>query len=206
MTVTDKFPEVQTARSNRRTAPTSFKNPHSIGNKLGRLLWNWVYYSLYRWTPPRLGMVVRRQILRMFGARLGACWIHPSTRIWAPWKLEIGHDVYVDAHCNLYNAYGIKLGDRTMISFGTTLCTASHDYQNPTYPLIGKSIHIENDSWVAAEAFLGPGVTIGEGAIVGSRSVVFRNVDSWTIVAGNPARRVKTRLLSPISEQEEKSQ
>jgi len=50
-------------------------------------------------------------------------------------------------------------------------------------------------SWIAADVFVGPGVCIGEGAVVGARSAVFRDVEPWTVVGGNPARFLKRREL-----------
>jgi len=58
-------------------------------------------------------------------------------------------------------------------------------------PVITAPIRIERRAWVAADTFVGPGVTIGEGAVVGARASVFRDVDPWTVVGGNPARILK---------------
>lgn len=171
----------------------SFKNPHSFGNKLGRLVWNVVYVLLYKFTPPRLGMWWRRLVLLAFGARIGKSWIHPSTRIWAPWNLNIGNSVYVDQRCYLYNTFPITIKDRVIVSFGCVLCTPSHDYLQPDYPLIGGPIEIESDSWLMAESFVCPGVRIGIGGVVAARSVVTKDVKSLTVVAGSPAKFIKSR-------------
>ena len=181
--------------SNSTSSPNSFRNPHSLRNKLGRLTWSIVYWTIYRWTPPRLGMPLRKFILKIFGARIGKSWIHPSTVIWAPWLLTIEDDSYVDRNCNLYNAYGIQIGTRVIISFQTTLCTASHDYKQIGYPLIGGPIVAEQDSWIAAAAFICPGVRIGEGAVVAACSVVTRDAPSWQVVGGNPAKVIKKRTI-----------
>jgi putative colanic acid biosynthesis acetyltransferase WcaF len=173
-----------------------FRNPHGLANKVGRLLWSIVYVSLYRWTPARLGMFWRRWILQAFGAKIGRSWLHPSTRIWAPWLLKIGDYSYIDHHCYLYNAYPIEIGDRVIISFGSVLCTPTHDYNDPTYPLIGERILIESDSWLMAEAFICPGVRIRKGGVVAARAVVTKDVESMSIVGGNPAKFIKARNLS----------
>jgi putative colanic acid biosynthesis acetyltransferase WcaF len=109
--------------------------------------------------------------------------------------LQAGDDVAIDRRVNLYNAYGIKLGDRVIISQGAFLCSATHDYRDPCYALAGGCITVEDDCWIAAEAFIGPGVTIGQGAVVGARAVVVKNVPAWTVVAGNPARVIRERAL-----------
>ncbi len=164
-------------------------------NRLGRLLWNVTFLFLVRWTPPRLAMPWRKLVLRLFGARLGRTWIHPSVRIWAPWLLTSGNDVFIDRGCQLYNIYGIEIGDRVVISMQSTLCTASHDHRVRDFRLIGERIIVESDCWIAAQAFIVPGVRIGTGSVVGARSVVTKDVPRMTIVAGNPARAVGDRKI-----------
>lgn len=178
-----------------RTDNRNFKNPHSLRNKLGRRLWDVCHVLLFRPTPPRLMGGWRTFMLRMFGAKLGKAWFHPSVKIWAPWLLEAGDDVFVDAQVRLYNAYGIKLSDRVIVSQHAFLCTASHDYTDPVFRLIGKAITVGPDAWVAADAFIAPGINVGAGAVVGARAVVVKDVAQWTIVAGNPARYIKDRVL-----------
>ena len=108
----------------------------------------------------------------------------------------MGNDVYVDENVYLYNPYGIEIGDRVIISMGTFLCTASHDYQVPTYPLIGDRITVGSDAWLAAMVFVGPGVNIGTGSVVGARACVVSDVEPWRVVAGNPARVVRERVVN----------
>jgi len=178
-----------------RTRITEFRNPHSTGNKVARLVWRIVWLLLFRPTPPRLFAGWRRFLLRLFGARLGRTYVHPSVRIWSPDRLITGDDVYIDERVNLYNAYGITIGSRVIVSQGAFLCTASHDHEDPTFPLIGKPITLRDDTWVAAEAFLAPGVTVNAGGVVGARAVVVKDVEAWTVVGGNPARMIKPRTL-----------
>lgn len=183
-----------------RTANAEFKSPHAWSNRVLRGVWNIVYFVAYRWTPPRLGGPYRRLVLRCFGAQLGQTWIHPSTRIWAPWLLKSGDDVFVDRDCYLYNPYGIEIGNRVIISFETILCTPSHDHCRASYPLIGGAIRIEDDCWLTARVFVHPGVTIGQGVVAGACSVLTRDVSSWTIVAGNPAREIGKRKIALADE------
>ena len=81
------------------------------------------------------------------------------------------------------------------VSQRTYLCTASHDIRSPRHEQTEKPIIIEDRAWVAAEAFIGPGVTIGEGAVVGARAAVFKDVEAWTVVGGNPAREIGKRVM-----------
>ena len=90
-----------------------------------------------------------------------------------------------------YNVAPIKIGANTTVSQGAYLCTASHDITNPLNPLITAPIVIEDQAWIAAEAFIGMGVTIGQGAVIGARTAVFKDVEPWTVVGGNPAKIYK---------------
>jgi putative colanic acid biosynthesis acetyltransferase WcaF len=177
-----------------KTKPDSFQNPHSLRNRCKRLLWNTVWQFL-KLTPPRIGWPLRKPILRLFGAKIGKSWLHGSVRIWDPGRLVIGDHCYIDRDVFLYNPWPITLEDRVIISFGALLCTPSHDITHPSLPLIGKPIQIESDVWVACESFVGNGVTVHEGAVVGARSVVVKPVDPWTIVGGNPAKFLKDRKV-----------
>ena len=193
--MSDPTGQVRQARGQvSQTQPSAFENPHSFQNKIGRVIWRIVYVCLFRFTPSSMG-VWRRFLLRLFGANVGSAWFHPSVRVWAPWLLEVGDDVYVDEKVNLYNPSGIRIGNRVVVSQKTFLCSASHDYTVDNYPLTGGEIVICDDVWIAADAFIGPGRVIHRGGMVGARSVVTKDVEAWTVVAGNPAQFIKQREL-----------
>jgi putative colanic acid biosynthesis acetyltransferase WcaF len=59
--------------------------------------------------------------------------------------------------------------------------------------LLRPAIRIGSDCWIAAEAFVGPAVTIGDGAILGARGVTFSDLEPWTIYVGNPAKPIRKR-------------
>jgi len=98
----------------------------------------------------------------------------------------------VDCYC----VAPVVLGEHAIVSQYAHLCAASHDYNDPAFPLIAKPIRIGSGAWVAAGAFVGPGVTVGEGAVIGARSVVLRDVAPWTVAVGNPCRPIKARDMS----------
>lgn len=98
--------------------------------------------------------------------------------------------------CEIYNLGTIEIGKRVVISQEAYLCAGTHDYQLISMPLLTPPIVLKDDSWICARAFIGPGVTVGEGAIVGAAAVAMRDVPDWTIVAGNPAKFIKERKLS----------
>jgi putative colanic acid biosynthesis acetyltransferase WcaF len=137
-------------------------------------------------------------LLRVFGAKI-ARGAHPysSARIWAPWNLTMGEGSCLGDHVDCYSVDRVTLEPYATVSQYAFLCTAGHDYSVPRMPVITAPIRIGPRAWVAADVFVGPGVTIGEGAVVGARSSVYRNVEAWTVVGGNPARVIKKREPKP---------
>ena len=96
---------------------------------------------------------------------------------------------------NCYSMAVISLGKKAVVSPGAYLCTGTHDYEDPTFQLYAKPIHVGENAWICTEVFVGPGVNIGEGAVIGARSVVVKDVSPWTVCAGNPCRAIKTRVI-----------
>jgi len=135
-------------------------------------------------------------LLQLFGAKipLGSL-VYSSCKIWAPWNLEIGKNSCVGPNTELYNKAKIVIGDNSVISQGAKLFTASHDITDSSHPLIYFPITVGHKAWIAADAFIGPGVNIGDGAVVGARAVVFKNVGAWEVVGGNPAKFIKKREM-----------
>jgi putative colanic acid biosynthesis acetyltransferase WcaF len=148
-------------------------------------------------TSPRIFFGWRNMLLRLFGARIGPnARISPTVRIWAPWNLSVGQDASVAYDADLYCVAPIEIGDYATVSQYAHLCAATHDITDPHMRLVSAPIRIESQAWVCAGAFVGPGCTIHEGAVVGARAVVTRDVSEWTVVAGNPAMFVKRRVLN----------
>jgi putative colanic acid biosynthesis acetyltransferase WcaF len=139
----------------------------------------------------------RNFILQILGAKLSSdVNIYASSKIWAPWNLEMGKNACLGPRVNCYNQGKISIGANTVISQDSYLCASSHDITDSKHALILKPIVIEDQVWVAADAFIGPGVTVGQGAVVGARSAVFKAVEPWTVVGGNPARFIKNREIT----------
>ena len=139
---------------------------------------------------------VRKWLLRRFGARVGSfCAIYPTVRVYAPWKLFVEDYVCLGPHVNLYCKDEMHIGKQVIVSQDAYLCTASHDVSSPVMKLVTKPIRIENNAWVAAKAAILPGVTIGDGAVVGACAVVAKDVPPWSVAVGNPARVVGKREL-----------
>lgn len=164
---------------------------------LGRIMWETVGAPLMAFSPRQL-WGVRRALLRIFGAHIGRdVHIYPSVKIAVPWNVRIGDFAAVGANAIIYSLGPIEIGARATISQYAHLCAGTHDYLSPTFDLLKPPIVIGADVWICANAFVGPGVRIGERAIVGACAVVTRDVDPATIMVGNPARFVRTRPMPP---------
>ncbi len=171
-------------------------NKLSIKNIMGRALWNVCCLILFRPFPSKLFRRWRNFLLRLFGAKIhDRAGVYSSAIIYAPWNLIMERNAWLGPHSICYNADIVHLGEDVTISQYAQLCTASHDITKKTHDLITKPIIIANKAWIAADAFVGMGVTIGEGAVVGARAAVFKDVEPWTVVGGNPARVIKKREI-----------
>ncbi len=175
---------------------TNYQNKLTLKNKTGRFLWNITYWLIFRPFSLKIFNRWRILVLKCFGAKIkGNVLVFSSVKIWAPWNLEI-HEGCISAHTIIYNVDKVKIGRSAVISQFSHLCTASHDISSKLHPLITSPIIVEDQAWVAADTFIGPGVTIGQGAVVGARAVVCKNIEPWTVVGGNPAKFIKKRIIS----------
>jgi len=168
-------------------------SPFSFSNKLGRIVWHVVYVFLFKYSPRPLHSW-RSFLLKLFRAKVGkAVHIYPKATIWAPWNLEIDDNSCLADGVIVYNQAKIIVGKNVVVSQGTHLCSGTHDYARKSFPLIGKSIRIDDEVWIAAEAFVHPGIHIGEGSVIGARSVVTKDIPAWKIASGFPCIILKDR-------------
>lgn len=175
-------------------------SPHSNSNKLGRVIWTVAWCLLFR-PSPRICFAWRRGLLRLFGAKIGRqARIAPTVRIWAPWNLEVGEEASLAYNVDCYSVDRITIGAHATVSQEAFLCSATHDVNDPHMGLVTAPISVEDQAWVCARAFIAPGVCVGLGSVVGACSVVTRDVAPWTVVAGNPARKIKSRILRTAGE------
>jgi putative colanic acid biosynthesis acetyltransferase WcaF len=167
---------------------------YTAGEQVRRMLWG-VGKLFFRFSPrPCFGW--RRFVLRCYGARVGRhVHIYNSARIYFPWNFVIGDWSAVGEDALIYNLGLVALGEKVTISHRAHLCAGTHDYTRPELPLLKPPITVKDQAWICADAFVGPGVTVGEAAVVGARAVVTKDVDPWTIVVGNPACFVKKRIM-----------
>ncbi len=176
------------------TAPDPYQRPaFSRRNRLRRLLWNLCWAVFYRLSPRPLH-AWRAMLLRAFGATLGPhCHFYPASKVHSPWNLICADGVAAADGVEIYNPSPMRLGSHAILSQGAYLCGATHDFDDPAFPLLAYAMEIGPYAWICARACVAPGVKIGEGAVLGLASVATRDLEPWTVYAGSPAIRIKDR-------------
>lgn len=174
----------------------NFQTPYSRWNKAKRLLWMITWAALARPFPKSLMAGWKRMLLRLFGAKIApTAIVYATAKVFEPWNLVMDDHACLADGVDCYNAAPIHIGVNATVSQRAYLCTASHDISDPHHRQIQRPIDIKDRAWVCAEAFVGPGVTIGEGAVVGARGCAYKDVEPWTVVGGNPAKTIKKRMM-----------
>lgn len=175
-----------------------------LKNKIIRSLWNVVWLLFFRPFGTKFFLPWRLLMLKLFRAEV--YWdsgVYSSVKIWAPWNLKMGHNAWLGPHVICYNQAKVKLEDNVTVSQYSYLCTAGHrtDIHN-TFKngLIIAPITIYNSAWIGTRAYIGMGVEVGDHAIVGATASVYKDVEPWTVVGGNPARFIKKRILNTDNE------
>jgi putative colanic acid biosynthesis acetyltransferase WcaF len=170
----------------------------SLGSRMFRLVWvvSWTLFA--SWTPSPMH-AWRRFILSVFGANLHrTAKVYPSVKIWYPPNLSMGAYSCLGPRVDCYCMAEVKLGQHSLVSQGAQICAGTHDVDDADFQLICRPISIGAHAWVAASAFVGPGVSIGEGAVLGACSVSFKDLIAWTIYVGNPARATRARAKGEL--------
>jgi putative colanic acid biosynthesis acetyltransferase WcaF len=173
----------------------TFKLPPDFRGRSGVVvqLWWFVQATLFRCSP-QIMYGFRRWLLRLFGAQIGkGVVVRPSVTVPYPWKLKIGDYSWVGDHAVLYCFAEITIGNNVVVSQKSYLCAGTHDYRSPGFDIQAFPIVIEDEVWLAADVFVAPGVTVGKGTVVGSRSSVFSDLPKMMVCVGSPARAVHPR-------------
>ena len=166
----------------------------TVANRAKRVLWNIIYIVFIKYSPV---MFRKWRIFwyKLFGSKFyGRVNIYPKAIVWAPWNLEMHDRSCIANHVNIYSQSKITVGSRTLISQGAYICSGTHNFESTFFDLVSKPIVICDDVWICAEAFVGPGVTINDGVVLGARSVAFKDLSAWSVFAGNPATKIRDRL------------
>jgi putative colanic acid biosynthesis acetyltransferase WcaF len=174
-----------------------------LRTKLRRGLWTFLLEPLVRWLPKPCAPL-RVAAMRLMGAQIGrVCMVMPGVRVLMPWNLVMHDSSALGERVNVYNFARVEIGSNTVVSQFSYLCTGSHDFGRADMPLTFAPITIGSQAWVAAGVFVGPGVSMADGVVVGAMSVVTQDLsEGWTVYAGNPCRRIKARgpvLPAPAS-------
>lgn len=172
-------------------------SPYSFGYKIKSRLWRAINSTVFRWTPFFMRKT-RVFILKMFGSTIQwDCSISNKAEIVDPWNLTIGHLSSIDEDCCIRCRGKIIIGEKSCISRGVDLLSGSHNISSSRFELVTAPIIIGDNVWIATKALIGMGVTIGDGAVVGAKAAVFKDVLPWTVVGGNPAKFIKERKIKP---------
>ena len=178
----------------RETAADPYLRPSfPLSQQLRRVAWNLCWLLLYRPSPrPLHGW--RSFLLRFFGAQMGPdCHFYPSSKVWAPWNLVCGDVVALADGAEIYNPWTVTLGSHSTISQQAYVCTASHDVDDPAFPMVGAPVTIGDHAWICARAAVLPGVSLGPGAVLALGSIATHDLAQWTLYAGAPARPMRER-------------
>ncbi|MEO0512020.1 MAG: DapH/DapD/GlmU-related protein [Planctomycetota bacterium] len=168
-------------------------SPYSFKEKVGRVLWSVVQLTVFRWSFHDWYRL-RNMLLRLFNAKVApTARLRATVYIEIPWNLTVGDNSIVGDRAILYCLGPVTIGDHVVVSQYAHLCAGSHDFTRPDLPLLRPPIRVGDDVWIAADAFVGPNVTVGEGALLGARASAYTDLEPWTIYGGNPARPIKTR-------------
>jgi putative colanic acid biosynthesis acetyltransferase WcaF len=181
------------------TAKDPFHRPSfPLSIRVRRTAWNLCWLFLYR--PSLRPMHAwRAMLLRLFGASLGPnCHFYPAAKIWAPWNLTCADSASVGDGAELYNPAPLFLGSHAIVSQGAYVCGATHDFDDPAFPLLAYSMTVGDYAWLCARSVVSPGVNVADGAILGLASVATRDLEPWVVYAGVPAIRVKERKRTNV--------
>jgi putative colanic acid biosynthesis acetyltransferase WcaF len=169
-----------------------------LGHRLYRAIWSVTWLLLASWTPPPFH-AWRRFLLRMFGAKVAkTARIYGSASIWYPKNLEMREYSVLGWRTLCYSMDRIVLEEYANVAQCAFLLAGTHDIDDPNFQLQTKPIRVGAHAWVAACSIIGPGVTLGEGSVLGGGAVTFKDLAPWTVYVGNPAREVRKRKHSNL--------
>jgi len=171
----------------------------SLFNRVYRAAFSIAWALFAAWTPPPLHRW-RAWLLRRFGARISpTARIYRSVRIWSPANLHVSDHAVIGPGANIYSMGKISIGAYAIVSQGAHLCAGTHDVSDPNFQLKARPITIGERAWIAAEAFVGPGVSVGPGCVLGARGCAMRDLEDWMIYSGNPAIPLRPRTLRNLA-------
>lgn len=168
---------------------------HPGGTVIKRILWHYVNAFVFKSSLfPMYGLKVA--LLRLFGAKIGNnVQIKPNVNIKYPWNLNIGNEVWIGEEVWIDSLVMITIGSNVCLSQGALLLTGSHNYKKPSFDLITGSIVLQDGVWIGAKAVVNQGITVGSHAVLTTGSIAKKNMDAYGIYQGNPAMKVRERVI-----------
>jgi putative colanic acid biosynthesis acetyltransferase WcaF len=161
---------------------------------LKRVIWYIINILFFMSYLPFSG--IRVMLLRLFGAKVGkGVVIKPSVNIKYPWKLEIGNDVWIGEKVWIDNLEKVMIGNNACISQGAMLLCGNHNYKKSTFDLITRGIHLKDGVWIGAQAVVCPGIVCHSHSVLAVGSVAVTNLEEYSIYQGNPAVKVRDRVI-----------
>lgn len=176
---------------------STFRMPLGFRGKSSAVVQIWwlVQSSLFSYSP-QFAYSWRRFLLRLFGAEIGkGVIIRPSVTVTYPWKVKIGDYSWIGDDVVLYSLGDIEIGRNSVVSQKGYICTGSHDYTKADFPIFAEKITIGNGCWLATDVYVAPGVSIGDDAVVGARSSVFKSIEGGYVFTGSPVKAIKKREM-----------
>lgn len=175
------------------TLPDGFRGRSAVVVQL----W-WLVHAILFQTSPQFMYGWRRFLMRLFGAKVGrGVLLRPTVRVTYPWKVSIGDNAWIGDYAELYSLGEINIGKSAVVSQYAYICTGSHDFNSEAFDIYSLPVTIEDEAWVAAHAFIHPGVRVGRGSVVGARSVLTSDTEPLGIYVGQPARFIRWRGEPP---------
>jgi putative colanic acid biosynthesis acetyltransferase WcaF len=174
----------------------AFTSAWSIKEILGIRLWNLIWKIFFSLSPKYFARW-RIFLLKIFGAQIDwTVFIYPSAKIYVPWLLKMEGRSCLGPFSEVYNLGPVHFQDGATLSQYSYICNGTHDLSVSNLPLMVGKIEIGKNVFIGAKVIVLPGINIGEGSVVGAGAVVTKDVESWTVVAGNPAKFIKVRKLN----------
>jgi putative colanic acid biosynthesis acetyltransferase WcaF len=166
------------------------------GNKLKIFCW-FIANSLIINNYLPIPVIIKVNVLRFFGAKIGKnVMIKPKVNIKYPWFLEIGNNVWIGELVWIDNYVKVVIDDNSCLSQGAMLLTGNHNYKKSTFDLMTGEIYLEKGTWIGAKAIVCGGVKCGSHSMLAVNSVTNKNLLPYSIYQGNPAVKIRDRIIS----------
>lgn len=139
---------------------------------------------------------LRVAALRLWGADIGkGVAIHRGLQVRSARRLAVGDDCFVAENVCLDARGGLRIEESVSVNTGAQIWTAQHDWKSPDFAYVSAPVHVGHHSWISARSVVIPGTTVGVGAVVAAGTVVTKDVPSWSLVGGNPAKVIGARPI-----------